>query len=137
MLSETQRDDFIARIHKEYDIVRAQYARKKPRTSPVTLAVARDNDLAFDWQNYTPPIPHYPGVQAVTASIETLRHYIDWTPFFMTWSLAGKYPQILEDDIVGEEARRLFKDANQMLDKLSAGKSSIRVVLWDYFRRIG
>ncbi|MDF7679353.1 methionine synthase [Enterobacteriaceae bacterium ESL0689] len=122
LLSETQRDDFIARIHKEYDIVRAQYARKKPRTSPVTLAVARDNDLAFDWQNYTPPIPHYPGVQAVTASIETLRHYIDWTPFFMTWSLAGKYPQILEDDIVGEEARRLFKDANQMLDKLSAGK---------------
>jgi 5-methyltetrahydrofolate--homocysteine methyltransferase len=56
----------------------------------------------------------------VEASIETLRNYIDWTPFFMTWSLAGKYPRILEDEVVGEEAKRLFKDANEMLDKLSA-----------------
>lgn len=54
------------------------------------------------------------------ASIETLRNYIDWTPFFMTWSLAGKYPRILEDEVVGEEAQRLFKDANELLDKLSA-----------------
>ena len=57
------------------------------------------------------------------ASIETLRNYIDWTPFFMTWSLAGKYPRILEDEVVGEEAQRLFKDANELLDKLSAEKT--------------
>ncbi len=57
------------------------------------------------------------------ASIETLRNYIDWTPFFMTWSLAGKYPRILEDEVVGEEAQRLFRDANELLDKLSAEKT--------------
>jgi cobalamin-dependent methionine synthase I len=54
----------------------------------VTLEAARDNDLAFDWESYTPPVAHRLGVQEVEASIETLRNYIDWTPFFMTWSLA-------------------------------------------------
>lgn len=58
-------------------------------------------------------------MQEITASIDVLREYIDWTPFFMTWSLAGKYPRILEDDVVGEEAKRVFSDANAMLDKLS------------------
>ncbi len=88
----------------------------------MTLAAARENDLAFDWESYTPPVAHRLGVQTVEASIETLRNYIDWTPFFMTWSLAGKYPRILEDEVVGEEAQRLFKDANELLDKLSAEK---------------
>jgi 5-methyltetrahydrofolate--homocysteine methyltransferase len=123
LLSATQRDDFIARTRQEYETVRIQHARKKPRTPPVSLQAARDNDLAFDWASYTPPVAHRLGVQAVTASIETLRNYIDWTPFFMTWSLAGKYPRILEDEVVGEEAKRLFADANEMLDKLSAEKS--------------
>ncbi|OAT27826.1 5-methyltetrahydrofolate--homocysteine methyltransferase [Buttiauxella brennerae ATCC 51605] len=122
LLSPTQHDDFVARTRKEYVTVRTQHARKKPRTPPVTLAAARENDLAFDWSSYTPPVPHRPGVQEVTASIETLRNYIDWTPFFMTWSLAGKYPRILEDEVVGEEAKRLFKDANDMLDKLHTEK---------------
>lgn len=62
----------------------------------------RGNDLAFDWESYTPPVAHRLGVQTVEASIETLRNYIDWTPFFMTWSLAGKYPRILEDEVVGK-----------------------------------
>ncbi|EKQ0644152.1 methionine synthase [Salmonella enterica] len=122
LLSDNQRDDFVARTRKEYETVRIQHARKKPRTPPVTLEAARDNDLAFDWERYTPPVAHRLGVQGVEASIETLRNYIDWTPFFMTWSLAGKYPRILEDEVVGVEAQRLFKDANDMLDKLSAEK---------------
>ncbi len=123
LLSATQYDDFVARTRKEYETVRIQHARKKPRTPPVTLQAARDNDLAFDWETYTPPAPHRTGVSEVSANIETLRHYIDWTPFFMTWSLAGKYPRILEDEIVGEEAKRLFADANAMLDELSAKQS--------------
>ncbi len=120
LLSESQYDDFVARTRKEYETVRAQHARKKPRTPPVALHAARENDLAFDWESYTPPVPHRPGVQEVSASIETLRNYIDWTPFFLTWSLAGKYPRILEDEVVGVEAKRLFNDANAMLDRLSA-----------------
>ncbi|HBW2839858.1 TPA: methionine synthase [Klebsiella pneumoniae] len=123
LLSDTQRDEFVARTRKEYETVRIQHGRKKTRTPPVTLAAARENDLAFDWESYTPPVAHRLGVQTVEASIETLRNYIDWTPFFMTWSLAGKYPRILEDEVVGEEAQRLFKDANELLDKLSAEKT--------------
>ena len=119
LLSATQREDFVARTRKEYDTVRIQHARKKPRTPPVTLQAARDNDFTFDWQSYTPPPAHRLGVSEVSANIEVLRNYIDWTPFFMTWSLAGKYPRILEDEVVGEEAKRLFADANAMLDQLS------------------
>ena len=120
LLSATQKEDFVARTRKEYETVRIQHARKKPRTPPVTLQAARENDLAFDWESYTPPAAHRLGVSGVEASIETLRNYIDWTPFFMTWSLAGKYPRILQDEVVGEEAQRLFADANAMLDMLSA-----------------
>ncbi|MCU5772660.1 methionine synthase [Erwiniaceae bacterium BAC15a-03b] len=118
LLSATQHADFVARTRKEYDTVRIQHARKKPRTPPVSLQTARDNDFAFDWQDYTPPVAHRLGVSAVEATIDTLRNYIDWTPFFMTWSLAGKYPRILEDEVVGEEAKRLLADANAMLDQL-------------------
>lgn len=122
LLSDEQRGPFIERTRKEYDTVRIQHGRKKPRTPPVSLEVARDNATTIDWESYTPPVAHRLGVQKVEASIETLRNYIDWTPFFMTWSLAGKYPRILEDEVVGEEARRLFKDANDLLDKLSVEK---------------
>ncbi|THB85599.1 methionine synthase [Pantoea allii] len=119
LLSATLKEDFVARTRKEYETVRIQHARKKPRTPPVSLQVARDNATSIDWESYTPPVPHRSGVSQVEASIATLRHYIDWTPFFMTWSLAGKYPRILEDEVVGEEAKRLFADANAMLDRLS------------------
>lgn len=119
LLSATLKEDFVARTRKEYETVRIQHARKKPRTPPVSLQAARDNATSIDWENYTPPVPHRPGVSQVEASIETLRNYIDWTPFFMTWSLAGKYPRIMEDEVVGEEAQRLFADANAMLDRLS------------------
>jgi len=118
LLSDKQRDEFVARTRKEYEVVRDQFARRQPRSAPVTLAQARANAFAPDWDNYTPPRPAFTGVKTVTAPISVLRRYIDWTPFFMTWSLAGKYPRILEDDVVGEEARRLFKEANAMLDEL-------------------
>lgn len=102
--------------------MRIQHGRKTAYAAG-DPAAARENDLAFDWESYTPPVAHRLGVQTVEASIETLRNYIDWTPFFMTRSLAGKYPRILEDEVVGEEAQRLFKDANELLDKLSAEKT--------------
>ena len=123
LLSDAQRDEFVQRTRREYETVRVQHGRKKPRTPPVTLQAARENQAALDWDAYTPPVAHRLGVQAISASIETLRNYIDWTPFFMTWSLAGKYPRILQDEVVGEEAQRLFADANAMLDQLFADKA--------------
>ena len=125
LLSDEKRDDFVARTRKEYETVRIQHARKKPRTPPVSLPVARANALAFDWSAYTPPVVQQLGIQEVTADIATLRAYIDWTPFFMTWSLAGKYPRILEDEVVGEEAKRLFDDANELLDMLHNTKTLV------------
>ncbi|QZO13942.1 methionine synthase [Pseudoalteromonas piscicida] len=119
LLSKTQKPEFLAKAADEYVKVREQQARKKPRSKPVTLARARDNAVKLDWQSYTPPVPSKLGItEFKDVSIKTLRDYIDWTPFFMTWSLAGKYPRILQDEVVGEEAQKLFHDANAMLDQL-------------------
>jgi len=119
LLSETKKPELVARINKEYEVSREQHARKRPRSAPVTLAEARANKTAIDWVSYTPPIPKNLGVKKyINYSIKELRDYIDWTPFFMTWTLAGKYPRILGDEVVGEEATRLFNDANAMLDRL-------------------
>ncbi|TMO68314.1 methionine synthase [Pseudoalteromonas aurantia] len=118
LLSKTQKSEFLTKTAAEYTKVREQQARKKPRSKPVTLQRARDNAIQIDWKNYTPPVPKTLGVTEFRdVSIKTLRKYIDWTPYFMTWSLAGKYPRILDDEIVGEEAKNLFKDANEMLDE--------------------
>jgi 5-methyltetrahydrofolate--homocysteine methyltransferase len=121
LLSAENKPAFVERLKQEYEVVRDQHARKKPRTQPVTLAEARANKVAIDWQAYTPPVPAKPGIHEFRdVPISVLREYIDWTPFFLTWSLAGKFPRILEDEIVGEEAKRLFADANALLDRLAA-----------------
>ncbi|MPX97605.1 methionine synthase [Salinivibrio sp. VYel6] len=121
LLSQTQRPDFVARLTKDYAAVREQHQRKTPRTAPVTLEQARDNKWQTDWANYAPPQPLKPGVHVYDdVSIATLRQYIDWTPFFMTWSLSGKFPAILDHELVGEEARRLYKDANAWIDRFEA-----------------
>jgi 5-methyltetrahydrofolate--homocysteine methyltransferase len=118
LLSPAQYPDFVARLQKEYVSVREQHQRKTPRTPPVTLDAARANKWQTDWAHYTPPQPARPGVHVYDdVSIATLRQYIDWTPFFMTWSLSGKFPAILDHELVGEEARRLYEDANAWLDR--------------------
>jgi 5-methyltetrahydrofolate--homocysteine methyltransferase len=119
LLNRESREIFAKELAKEYDIVRDQHARKKPRSKPVTLAEARANAHVPDFS--VPPVtPNKLGVTPVAADIATLRRYIDWTPFFLTWSLAGKYPRILTDEVVGEQAQSLFDDANEMLDNLIA-----------------
>ncbi len=119
LLSDEHRPGFIDRIAKEYVTVREQHARKKPRTAPITLEMARANKVPLDWDGYTPPQPKKPGVHVFTDfPISEIRQYIDWTPFFMTWSLSGKYPTILRHEVVGEEAQRVFDDANEMLDEI-------------------
>lgn len=119
LLSERQKPGFVEKLQADYDVVRDQHARKRPRTKPVTLEKARANKVAIDWDNYTPPVPAKPGVHVFDDfDVATLRKYIDWTPFFMTWSLVGKYPAIFKHEEVGEEAQSLFKDANELLDRV-------------------
>jgi 5-methyltetrahydrofolate--homocysteine methyltransferase len=121
LISDELRPAFVEKLDAEYELVREQHSRKTPRTKPVTLEQARANKLATDWESYTPPVPAKPGVHVFRdMDVATLREYIDWTPFFMTWSLSGKYPKILDHEEVGEEARKLFKDANDWLDRIEA-----------------
>lgn len=117
LLNRGSRDIYAEELSRDYDKVRDQHARKQPRSRPVTLQEARANAFTPDFTT-PPPIPNELGVKPVTADIATLRDYIDWTPFFLTWSLAGKYPRILNDEVVGEQAQSLFEDANQMLDEI-------------------
>jgi len=117
LLSDKLRPEFVEKLDKDYVKVREQHNRKKPRTKPVSLQRSRDNRVEIDWPNYTPPQPAKSGIQIFkNFDIATLRRYIDWTPFFMTWTLMGKYPKIFDHAEVGKEAKRLFEDANKWLD---------------------
>ncbi|GEA11731.1 methionine synthase [Alteromonas sp. KUL49] len=117
LLNKASRDVYAKELSAEYDKVREQHARKKPRSKPITLEEARANSFKPDFSTL-PTVPNTLGVQAVSVPLSVLRDYIDWTPFFLTWSLAGKYPRILNDEVVGEQAQSLFEDANAMLDKV-------------------
>ena len=121
LLSDTQRDEFVARTAADYDAVRA--AREgKGQNELATLEEARANAFVADFA-LKPEAPVQPGIHAFPDwPLEELRELIDWTPFFRAWELAGNYPAILEDQIVGESARGLFDDAQKMLDTIIAEK---------------
>jgi 5-methyltetrahydrofolate--homocysteine methyltransferase len=118
LITAENRAIYAEELKVDYEKVRQQHAKKKPRTRPVTLEQARENGYKFDWDNYQPPVPNTLGITAVSIALAELVDYIDWTPFFLTWSLAGKYPRILQDEVVGKEAQILFADAQAMLKTL-------------------
>lgn len=126
LLNPKHKPEFVEKLNLDYVRVREQYANKRPRSAPIGLTQARANAAKIDWTSYLPKVPNKIGVQVIKSmSIKVLREYIDWTPFFMTWGLAGKYPRILRDEVVGEEATRLFADALKMLDTVEeAGEIS-------------
>jgi 5-methyltetrahydrofolate--homocysteine methyltransferase len=113
------RFDFIHSIKSEYEKVRSDHAKKKLSKNFISLFQARQNRLVSDWQKIQITKPQNLGVVVLqNYSLSILRNYIDWTPFFITWELKGKYPAILENDKYGKEARRLFEDANLLLDRI-------------------
>ncbi|MBI3480176.1 MAG: methionine synthase [Nitrosomonadales bacterium] len=119
LLSNTTRDSYIAEIRADYAEARDQHEGKKSKASYVTLAEARAHNLKTDWKQYTPPRPKLLGVQKLeNYPLEALVEFIDWTPFFQAWELAGRYPKILQDEVVGVEATKLFADAQAMLKKI-------------------
>ncbi len=120
LLNPKTKPEFIAKLSLDYDRVRAQHANKSPRNKLISLTRARANSALIDWKSYVPPVPNQLGVQVIKKmSIQKLQEYIDWTPFFLTWGLTGKYPQILTDSVVGLEATHLFNDALKMLDNIA------------------
>ena len=103
----------------EYEKIRKRTALRAAKREYLALADARDNGFQWHWDRYAPPVPEQLGVQVISRlPLSTLVPYIDWSPFFMTWELAGKYPLILDDPVVGESARSLFADAQEMLGTL-------------------
>ncbi|MEX0430977.1 methionine synthase [Spiribacter insolitus] len=120
LVSDTRYEDFAAGIRREYERVRKQHAGRQKRQKWLSLEAARDNRTPVDWTDWAPARPHQPGIHVIEPSLEELVEYIDWTPFFHAWELAGSYPKILDDEVVGEEARKLHADALEMLDRLVA-----------------
>lgn len=119
LLSEERRDEFINETRELYVQVRERRANA-PERSYVNLENARAKALQWDWQAYQPPKPNTLERQVIEQpAIQELREYIDWTPFFKTWGLAGKFPAILTDTVVGESATEVFQDAQRLLDRLA------------------
>lgn len=114
---------FLQELAQEYEHIRNAYANKVKDTDWLNLSTARANKLKLDWQNYTPPKPSFLGDKIMQFDLATLRNYIDWTPFFYTWQLRGLYPKIFNDPTYGQEAKRLYEDANRLLDQIIADKS--------------
>ena len=113
---------YIAGLNADYDKVRTQHANKK-QTPMWPLAKARANATAIDWTNYTPPAPKFIGRRIFkNFDLAEIAHYIDWGPFFQTWDLAGPFPAILQDEVVGVEAQRVYDDAQRMLKRLIEGR---------------
>jgi 5-methyltetrahydrofolate--homocysteine methyltransferase len=119
LLSSTLRDEYVAGIKADYAEAREQHEGKKSKASYVSLAEARKHGVKTDWKKVTPTKPKLLGVQKLeNYPLDILVDFIDWTPFFQAWELAGRYPKILQDEVVGEEARKLFADAQAMLKKI-------------------
>ncbi len=123
LISALHKDEFVQSIKEEYVKVRAQHAKKRPRTKSISFEAARANRFTCDWDNYHAVTPNFLGTKTIEVGLATLREYIDWTPFFLTWSLAGKYPRILKDEVVGEAATVIFTEANDLLDTFIKNKS--------------
>lgn len=115
----TGKEKIIADISEEYEKTRVEYANRQEEKSFITLEAARRNHVKINWYDYQPPTPRNSGITVFeNLDLAVLRKYIDWTPFFSTWMLKGKFPAIFENPTVGKEAKKLYNDANRMLDEL-------------------
>jgi len=119
LASTTHREGYAQNIAEDYEAYRERHANRKKRKSLISIDEAREKAFEFDWSEYTPEKPLHPGLNVIDDwPLEELVECIDWTPFFQTWELAGRYPDILEDDVVGEAATSLFNDAQEMLQRI-------------------
>ena len=116
---EADRTAYRAGITAEYERVREHRARQKSAKTALPIAAARTNGFSFDWAGYTPPAPTFTGTRVFDDyPLAELTDYIDWTPFFSSWGLAGKFPDILTDEVVGEQATILYEEARAMLRQI-------------------
>ncbi len=123
LLSDEQRPDLLADLKEDYDSLRERYAARSEARKLLTLDQARANRTPIAWEGYVPPVPASLGVQVFADyDLAELRPYIDWQPFFNAWELKGRYPDILNNPLSGEAARKLWEDGQELLDTLIAEK---------------
>jgi 5-methyltetrahydrofolate--homocysteine methyltransferase len=118
LLNTETKEKYTQDIRTEYDALREGYLNRSRDKNFLTIEQARANKLRLDWSTYAPIQPNFLGTKTVEVAIADLVDYIDWTPFFNSWELYGKYPAILTDEVVGEQANSLFADAQKMLTQL-------------------
>ncbi|QOW50388.1 MULTISPECIES: methionine synthase [unclassified Acinetobacter] len=123
LLSKEMKPKFVAETRAEYEKVRERIANKQPKAAKLTYAESVENGLKIDFAANAPVKPNFIGTQTLTNyPLETLVEYFDWTPFFISWSLAGKFPAILTDEVVGEAATDLYEQAQTMLKDIIDNK---------------
>jgi len=116
LLSKDQRDSYIQSVKLDYARFREDYQKRQTIKTYITLKEARENKLKVDWDNYEIPVPKFLGTRSYeNYNLREIAKYFDWTPFFQAWDLHGHYPKILNDEVVGKEAQKLFEDAQKML----------------------
>ncbi|HLO57688.1 MAG TPA: methionine synthase [Bacteroidales bacterium] len=124
LLSDTLRDNFVAQSMKEYGELRESYKTAREKVAYVSLEDARKNKFRIDWDKTEIKVPNFTGLKYyIDYPITEIREYISWVFYFVIWQLRGKFPDILDDPKQGEEARKLFTEANKMLDRIEKEKS--------------
>jgi 5-methyltetrahydrofolate--homocysteine methyltransferase len=122
LLQNETKEGYVKAIREEYDKLREGYLNRSRDKNYLSIEEARKNKLQLDWENFTPAKPNFIGTKTIEVELSELVDFIDWTPFFSSWELYGKYPAILTDEIVGEQATNLFADAQEMLAKIVSEK---------------
>jgi 5-methyltetrahydrofolate--homocysteine methyltransferase len=118
LINKNTNQAYFKSLRSEYDELREGYLNRSRDKNFLTIEEARKNKLQLDWDNFKPVKPNFIGVKTIEVKLDELVDFIDWTPFFRTWDLHGKYPNILTDEVVGEQATILFADAQKMLKQM-------------------
>ena len=119
LLQKDTKEAYVLKIREEYEIFKEKFLDRTSEKSYVTLVEARKNPFLIDWEKFQSCVPNHLGTHTIEhQDLKELVPYIDWSPFFRSWDLHGKYPEILTDNVVGEQARDLYKDAQEMLQKI-------------------
>ena len=122
LLQSETKGSYVKAIREEYDKLRDGYLNRSRDKNYLSIEDARKNKLKLDWDKFTPVKPNFIGIKTVEVELSKLVDFIDWTPFFSSWELYGKYPAILTDEVVGEQATSLFADAKEMLKQIVSEK---------------
>ena len=134
LLSTERVDKYKTSIKEEYVGVREQRKNRSHIKECITIQEARNQPLLLNWDDYSVQIPNQLGITVLNEiKIEEITQYIDWTPFFSSWQMKGKYPAILEDDVIGVEAQKLYDDANRMLEKIIIDKTITAKAIFGIF----